>query len=301
MGERPDFVIAGAARSGTTALFEYLSHHPSVCVPREKEPAFFSVDVRGGIRSLEEYRDLFAHVPQHCVTGEASTPYLYSRVAIARLIAYNPSVKVIVMLRNPVNAAYSLHGFAYFCGHEDIADFEEAWRTQPARLARDSRLAGRIFDYDYRTVYGYPEQVRRVLEHVPPAQRLFVVYEEFFADPATHYAKVLQFLGLPLAPSPDFRVVHPYVAVRSPGVERMLRQPPRVLRALYAPTRTLFETAGWSPAQLIKRINRARKPPMRPSFRLELERYFAHDIAELEALLQRRLWQTRRREPGVRW
>ena len=53
----------------------------------------------------------------------------------------------------------------------------------------DNRLAGQIFEYDYRTVYGYAEQIRRVLEHVRPRQRLFMVYEEFFADPATHYPR----------------------------------------------------------------------------------------------------------------
>lgn len=291
MSRRPDFVIAGAAKSGTTALFEYLSYHPLVCMPREKEPGFFSADVPGGM-GPEEYQSLFRHVPVDRVTGEASTSYLYSRVAIARLAAHNPRVKVIVILRHPVDAAYSLHGYAYRYGHEDTADFEDAWRTQPERLARQRRPVGQIFNYDYRTVFSYAAQVRRVLEHIPASQRLFLVYEEFFADPMTHYPEVVQFLGLWPAPASEFPIVNSYLGVRSPALERVLRQPPDLLRALYAPLRPLFKAADWSPVNVIRRLNwsRQRKTPLRPSFRSELERYFGPDIAELQALLGRKLW-----------
>jgi len=197
-----------------------------------------------------------------------------------------------VMLRNPVDAAYSLHGYAYRYGHEDISDFEQAWHTQPERLARDNSPAGRIFEYDYRTVYSYAAQVRRVFEHVPAGQRLILVYEEFFADPTTHYSKVVEFLGLCPAPARDFPVVNAFHGVRSPTIERVLRSPPHSLTALYAAARPLFRFAGWSPVQLIRRLNwrRQRKAPLRPSFRSEIERYFAPDIAELETLLGRSLW-----------
>jgi hypothetical protein len=295
--ERPDFVIAGAAKCGTTALYEYLSLHPSVFMPELKEPAFFSPDLPDRVATLEEYRALFAAAPPQCMTGEASTTYLYSRVAIEQLVAHNPNVKVIVMLRNPVDAAYSLHGHAYRYGHENIADFEAAWHAQPARFAREPVSSGcdsRIFEYDYRATYRYAEQVHRVLKHVPPRQRHFLVYEDFFADPAGHYAGTIEFLGLAPAPARAFQVVNAYVGVRSPGLERLLRRPPGLLRALYAPLRPLFEATGCRPVRLIKRLNwgRQRRVPLRPSFRLELERYFADDVAELETLLGRRLWST---------
>jgi hypothetical protein len=301
--ERPDFVIAGAAKCGTTALFEYLSQHSAVYMPNLKEPGFFSTDLTGGVSTLEEYLRLFESAPPRCLTGEASTRYIYSRVAIARLLAHNPNVKVIAMLRHPVDAAHSLHGYAYRYGHDDIADFELAWREQPARFFRQGRTSsgpagGHIFEYDYRATYRYAEQVRRVLEHVPERQRHFVTYEEFFADPSSHYARILEFLGLSPA-SASFRVVNAYAGVRSPRLERLMRRPPRALQALYTPFRPLFKATGLRPAQIIRRMNlgRLRKEPLRPAFREELELYFAEDIAELESLLGRRLWNTGKSAP----
>jgi Sulfotransferase domain len=292
-------VIAGAAKCGTTALFEYLSQHSAVYMPTLKEPGFFSSDLAGGVSTLEEYQKLFESASPQCLTGEASTRYIYSRVAIARLLAHNPNVKVITMLRNPVDAAHSLHGYAYRYGHDDIADFERAWREQPVRFARQrptlpAAAGGHIFEYDYRATYRYAEQVRRVLQYVPGRQRYFVTYEEFFADPSAHYAKILEFLELAPVDSASFGVVNAYAGVRSPRLERLLRRPPRALRALYSPFRPLFEATGLRPVQLIRRMNwgRLRKQPLRAAFREELELYFADDIAELENLLGRRLWNT---------
>lgn len=296
---RPEFVIAGAAKCGTTALFEYLSQHSAVYMPSLKEPGFFSTDLIGGVSTLEEYQKLFEAAPPHCLTGEASTRYIYSKVAIARLLAHNPDVRVITMLRNPVDAAHSLHGYAYRYGHDDIADFELAWREQPARFARQrgtpsEAAGGHIIEYDYRATYRYAEQVRRVLHYVPERQRYFVTYEEFFADPSNHYARILEFLELPPAGPASFGVVNAYAGVKSPRLERFLRRPPRALQALYSPFRPMFEATGLRPVQLVRRMNwgRLRKEPLRPAFREELELYFANDIAELESLLGRRLWNT---------
>jgi hypothetical protein len=180
MTEPPDLVIAGAAKSGTTALYTYLAQHPGVFMPRLKEPDFFSTDLPGGISTLDEYRALFAAAPPHCLTGEASTEYLYSKVAIARAVAHNPKMKFIFMLRNPVDAAVSLHGYAYRYGREPHSDFEYAWRAQEIRFAKQRKtqpeLNNRIFEYDYRETYRYAEQVRRV-----PNDR-FLHYESAAVD-----------------------------------------------------------------------------------------------------------------------
>jgi Sulfotransferase domain len=295
MSEKPDFVIAGAAKCGTTALYEYLSKHPSVFMPTLKEPGFFSTDLPGGVASLAEYRALFAAAPPDSFTGEASTQYVYSRVAIPGLMAHNPNVRVIVMLRNPVDAAHSLHGFAYRYRHENIADFERAWREQPARLGREERAGpdSPVIEYDYRATYRYAEQVRRVLDHVPASQRHFVVYEDFFADPSSHYAGILEFLGLTPVNPQVFALVNAHVGVRSSRLERLLRQPPKWLRAVHAPLRPLLKAARLRPLDLLGRMNWTRQPkhPLRPAFRRDLERYFSDDITELERLLGRRLWK----------
>lgn len=297
MTEKPDFVIAGAAKCGTTALYTYLARHPSVFMPDLKEPGFFSADMPGGISSLEKYLALFAAAPARCLTGEGSTRYLYSRVAIARLMVHNPHAKVIILLRNPVDAAYSLHGYAYRYGHESIADFARAWRAQGIRLGYERVPCGHgepsITEYDYRATYRYAGQVRRVMERVPPRQRLFLIYEEFFADPVRHYAAVLDFLGLAAVASPRFEPVNTYVGVRSARLEALLRRPPIFVRALYAPLRRVAKAVRFRPLELITRVNRVQreKAALGAAFRRELEDYFADDVRQLESMVGRNLWR----------
>ena len=134
MSRSVDFFIAGSPKCGTTALFEYLAAHPSVFMPPCKEPNFFCADIDTGSRSsLSAYRTLFAAAPPHTLTGEASALYLYSEVAIPSIMAHNPSAKIIVMLRHPVEAARSLYGALRSHGHENAADFERAWGLQATR------------------------------------------------------------------------------------------------------------------------------------------------------------------------
>lgn len=292
----PDFVIAGAARCGTTALHEYLSRHPAIFLPPNKEPKYFCTDLktRGGVYDQAKYVALFATAAPHSLLGEASTLYLYSQVAVAAIMANNPATKIIVMLRNPIEAAHSLHAAGWSHRLENIEDFEEAWRAQEARLAgeRMPPLWPDPRTLQYGPMYRYAEQLKRVVGCVPQEQRYFMVYEEFFADPRTHYAALLKFLGVVPDDRIDFPVVNPSAGPRSRRLGRLLRKPPRWLKAGYAPLRRLFGMAGLSPAGALWELNNAPRgrQPIRPAFRAELENYFRDDVAELEQLLGRRLW-----------
>lgn len=297
MNERPDFVIAGAAKCGTTALFEYLRQHPRIFIPPVKEPKFFCSDLKttGGVYTLDDYRALFAGAPADSVTGEATTLYLYSRIAIEKIMAHNPHAKVIVMLRNPVDAAHSLYAAGWSHRLENVASFEEAWRVQAARLAGEMMPPGwpDPATLQYGAMYRYAEQVRRLFEHVPPQQRHIIVYEEFFTDPRPHYQRLLEFLQVPPDEHSDFTVVNPAMGYRSARLERLLREPPRWLRVLYESMRPLFRATRVHPAGIVWGLNSAprRKPALSAAFRAEIDRYFAPDIAELEGLLGRPLWR----------
>jgi len=107
MSPKPDFFIVGAARCGTTALFNYLAAHPAVFLPERKEPGYFCTDLRtyGEVATLTEYEALFSPALPHALTGEASVLYLYSKVAIGQIMAHNVNAKIIAMLRNPIEAA----------------------------------------------------------------------------------------------------------------------------------------------------------------------------------------------------
>lgn len=136
MSPKPDFFIVGAARCGTTALFNYLAAHPAVFFPERKEPNYFCTDLRtyGEVATLTEYEALFSPAPPQALTGDASVLYLYSKVAIGQIMAHNVNAKIIAMLRNPIEAAHSMHAFWWSNKLEDVADFEQAWRLQEPRL-----------------------------------------------------------------------------------------------------------------------------------------------------------------------
>jgi hypothetical protein len=266
-------------------------------MPAMKEPKYFCTDLKtvGAVRSYEEYMELFASARKDAVTGEASTWYVYSQVAIAKIMAHNPDAKIVMMLRYPVEAAHSLYMAAWGYKHENIDNFEDAWRIQEQRLS-GAHMPPNWPDpltLQYGAMYRYAPQVRRLMHHVPPAQRRFIIFEEFFSDPRRHYDDLLRFLNLPAYPGAKFPVVNPAIGPRSALLDGVLRRPPAWLRTLYRPIRPLVRASGYLPQKLLWKLNSVAtsKAAMRPQFREELRRYFADDIRELEVLLGRRLWE----------
>jgi Sulfotransferase domain len=297
MSRPTDFFIVGAAKCGTTGLFRSLAAHPAVFMPENKEPNFFCSDIPtlGAVETSSQYQALFAAAPSQALTGEASVMYLFSKVAIARIMAYNPKAKIIVMLRHPIEAARSMHASQLRHDQENVADFEQAWGLQALRLGGQALPPRWPYPetLQYGGLYLYAPQVRRVLEQVPRAQCLFVISEEFFADPHLQFARVLEFLGLPPDPArTTFPVANQAVGVRSALVARLLRHPPRSLAPASRALRRVSHALGVHPLRSLQRFNTIAgwKPPLRESFRLQLERYFSADVAELEQLLGRTLW-----------
>ena len=295
MSPRPDFFIAGAPKCGTTSLWNYLRAHPAVFMPANKEPNYFCSDLPTDFRvgTLAEYETLFSTAPPHALTGEASVWYLYSKVAIGQIMAHNVHAKIIVMLRNPIEAVRSMHAARWNNHLEDVGDLEQAWRLQEARL--EGRHLPPRWPYPLLLQYGaqnsYAPQVRRLLAQVPRAQCLFLLFEEFFADPSRQFERVLEFLGLPPDPARiAFPVVNQTIGVRSLRLDRLIRWPPPVLLAL----RHAAHAFGLHPMRALGRLNRAggERPPLRQAFRAELEEYFSVDVTELEQLLGRKLWSS---------
>ena len=293
-GRIPDFFIVGVAKCGTSALFDYLSAHPSVFTGM-KEPSFFCAefDIPGATRTLDDYLALFANAPACALTGEASVNYFFSESAISKIIAMNPQAKIIVMLRHPVEAARSLHMHHLRVLDEDIEDFEEAWRAQPER-AQGGRLPQKCnlpWRLQYGNLYRYGERLKRVTAVVPPKQLHVLIFEEFFGDPAKNYAGVQSFLGLPPDGRLDFPAVNPALRNRSRILARFLIHMPAIVKQTWGRVRRLAHPIGLHPNVILTTLNTTpiKKIPLTPGFRAELERFFADDIAEVERLLGRHL------------
>jgi len=292
-GRIPDFFIVGASKCGTTALYTYLSQHPSVFMPL-KAPSHFSSDLRNfpQIRSRDAYLRLFAAAPKGALIGEASGMYIYSAVAIQEVLRANPRAKIIVALRKHENAVRSLHMHYRRIMWEDIEDFEDAWRAQ------DQRAAGKALPRDclepamlqYRKVYCYAEQVRRIVSVVPAKQRHFVIFEEFIKNPQRHYEDVLTFLGLPSDGRRDFPPQNVGMIFRSRTLAHLTKHSSKD-SFLHSVLRKLVHAIGRNPLQALRTLNEVpvAKTELRPEFAEELRQYFAPDTTELEGLIGRRL------------
>jgi hypothetical protein len=207
----PGFIIIGAQKSGTTSLCTHLFRHPQVRAPRRKEIHFF--DSPEYANGMSWYR---AHFPLHAtpasrrpssaakqITGEASPYYLFHPHVPRRIFDVLPNVKLIVMLRNPVDRALSHYNHQVRMGREQL-DFEQAIQAEPARLAdeRERMTADPGYysyngwAYSYLARGHYAEQLELWRTLFRPEQMLIISSEDFFNDPRAEFMKTLDFLEL---------------------------------------------------------------------------------------------------------
>ena len=210
---RPDFLIVGAQRCGTTSMFKTLVQHPQVARPYLRKGVHF-FDKRFD-QGLDWYRGHFPVVASsrlrrlgtRPLTGESSPYYMFHPLAGERIARSLPGVKLVVLLRDPVERAYSGHSHELARGFE-TEPFERAIALEPERLAgeRERMLAEPGYEswswqhHAYVTRGQYVEQLR-ALEQLVGRDRLHVVdSQEFFTRPADVFPQVLRFLGLPDSP-----------------------------------------------------------------------------------------------------
>lgn len=304
----PNFFLLGAPKCGTSALYEYLREHPSIFMPRLKEPHFFSTDIReyGSVQTEEDYRQLFAGCdPEHSACGEASVFYLYSTIAVRQILAFNPAAKFLAVVRNPVEMYPSLHSQFLYTFYEDETDCETAWRLQAARLrgeripelCQESRLL------QYAAVCSLGEQIARLVSQVPAPQRKIIVFDDLKRSPRAVYEDVLSFLGLP----PDGRTVFPLVNERKSHkngwIGRFLQSPPRFLhntrkrlKRSYYLRGSLLGRMTYGFLEWSRRFNSQKtgRSELSPDFAAELAEAFRDDVQLLSSILQRDLshWLT---------
>jgi Sulfotransferase family len=300
----PDFFIAGAPKCGTTALFSYLQSHPGIFLPEAqpwvgavaaKEPHYFCTDFPNyrRCRALDDYLRLFAPASAGTLIGEASVWYLYSEVAIPQIMQRNPRARFIVLLRNPVDMAHSLHNQLYHTLDEDIADFERAWHMQARRaqgqgIPRHCREPKHLL---YEKVCSFSHQLERLFKHVPREQCLVIIADEFGAAPEQTYVRALEFLGL----APDHRDSFPRVNSSATNRSRLLtvvlRSLPRRMKPLYRMSKAIANSVGLRPGSALSRWNRREqsRPPLDAAFRRQLLAEFASEVDRVEQLLDRRL------------
>ncbi len=199
----PNFLIIGAAKAGTTSLYHYLSQHPQIYMSPVKEPRFFAPEFytthsNGLLRSseepspitLEEYQELFKDVTIEKAIGEASTEYLYFPKAPERIKSYLPDTKLIVILRNPAERAYSAYCYQLRDGCETLS-FEEALKQEAKRKAEGWRPG-----WLYRDSSLYCTQLKRYLETFDSRQIKIYLHRDLKQNTEAVVKDICIFLGV---------------------------------------------------------------------------------------------------------
>jgi hypothetical protein len=293
----PNFIIIGAAKAGTTALYHYLRQHPQIFMSRVKEPHFFTYEgqhpnaqgpgdsVNNAIIELGEYQALFDAVQGEMAIGEASPTYLYSAKACERLQFHLPEAKLIAILRQPADRAFSAFMHQTRDGLEDYTDFADALEAEERRIQSNW---GPIWHYKRGGLYA--QQLDRYYSVFARSQIRVFLYEEFRKDPLGILRSVYDFLGV----DPDFRpdtTVRPNVS----GIPKS-RVTQRTIKALFErdnPVKRLSRALlpfdwRWRFTTAVRNWNLARLE-MPAELRRQLTDFYRPDIARLETLLHRDL------------
>jgi len=191
--ERLDFILAGAQKSGTTALHYFLSRHPEICMGDQQEIHFFDNDAM--FVAEPNYAELHKHYPPVApatIAGDCTPSYVYHEPAMQRIRNYNPKTKLLILLRNPVERAFAHWNMQRYKGIEPL-DFFDAIREEETRIAGAPPAQARRFAYLERGFYG--RQLERVFKLFPREQVKVVKSEDFKAKQRQTLASIFSFLG----------------------------------------------------------------------------------------------------------
>ncbi|HEY2760012.1 MAG TPA: sulfotransferase [Pirellulales bacterium] len=203
----PSLFVVGAAKSGTTALYHYFKLHPNVFVPTVKEVnymAFFDglpplagpgdrdIVARRSVTKFEDYQRLFATRTTESVAADVSPGYLQFSQTAGKIAELCPSAKIAIVLRNPVECAFSMYSMLRRDRREPCRTFRQAFALSEKRIS--ARWDG---CWDYRGAYLFADQVHRYLTLFPRSQMFIRRYEELQDKPAQFYQELCKFIGIP--------------------------------------------------------------------------------------------------------
>lgn len=241
----PDFFVVGAPKAGTTAVFHWLKSHPDVFLPDVKEPGYFAyagfpAEPRNGPYDPDyharitvnrgDYARLYTAADDR-LKGDVSPVYLVDHSVAARIASVRPDARIIILLRDPVERAFSQYLHHVRDGLEPAASFEAALDEEPCRLSR-----GWSWGHGYASHGHYAAQIDRYLEAFARDQILFLDFQQLNAEPAECWWKIcahLNILGTPLLRNNRVNVTSGLASASDrPTVTRALRHPGRLQRML---------------------------------------------------------------------
>lgn len=299
--KHPNFFIAGAPRCGTTALYTYLSEHPRIFMPEVKELHYFSDDFYNiqkiAFHSLNDYLALFEKAgDQHLAVGEASPFYMFSKTAIQNIYAYDPHVKIILTLRNPVEFVQSLHQLNFSLLRESEPSLSRAWELESLRMQGQNvpKSARHVEMLRYSELGQFGKYVEKIFSIFPREQVKIILLDDLNKDTRAVYEDILAFLEVPSDGRAEFPRINAGFENRSALMARILHPP----AAIYKPALKFMSLFGGKFMKSVsvvfnrvERINttRAKRAEIDPIFKARLIEHFAPDVQKLSNLIGRDL------------
>lgn len=287
---KPNFIIIGAAKSGTTTLYQYLCRHPQVYMCRLKEPDFFSID-RNYARGLDWYYSLFKEAKHNQICGEASTTY--SRLhqhptTVERIAKTVPNVKLIYIMRHPVDRAYS------FYRHRQKGSLHKQEYAVSNTFEETIKKQSEFIDSSH-----YYYQIRQYLQFFPREAFLFLLMEDLIERSAETLKKILAFVDVDL----QVNLIEQKTIVANKAsdypewyVKNQLLKPFKAIPGVDAVSALISQNAKDKIYQTIKKANYRKwktsislPPPMLPETRSMLLEHFKEPNLKLSQFLDRDL------------
>ena len=198
---KPNFIIIGAMKSATTSLYTYLKQHPEIFMASKKEPKFFNnfntkstSELQGKgfkkIKTLEQYLALFQKVSNEIAIGEASPSYIFDRNCHSLIKKTLPKAKIIAIIRQPVERAYSNFLHAKRGEQEEEIDFEKAFTEGENMLYAGNKK------HFYLEKGFYYTQLKRYFDVFPKEQIKIILFEDMIKNPGEVTQEVFKFLGV---------------------------------------------------------------------------------------------------------
>ncbi|SHJ83169.1 Sulfotransferase domain-containing protein [Tangfeifania diversioriginum] len=296
MDKKPNFFIVGTAKSGTTTLYYHLSKHKDVFFSKHKEPYFFSTkyvnlphngpednindERRKKLSSINHYLKLFVNAKDQKILAEASTDYLYYSKTANDISKFNPNSKILIVLRNPIERAFSAYYHQVNKGRETLS-FSDALKKEESRIENNFS-----FIWRYKQMGLYSKQIQHYLNVFPSENIKILLFDDIKNDVNKVIKEILNFLEIDTKLYVDKSVKQRVTGIHKNKTINYLFEKPNAVKRIFKSiiplkirSKLKNNISNWN----------IKKPEMSISDRKYLIDYFKNDIKLTENIIGRDL------------
>lgn len=292
----PNFLVFGAAKSGTTSIYKYLEQHPDVFMSSFKEPGFFAFEGerpilngpgaqkwvdRWVVTDLESYQQLFADYNGQKAIGEASPYYIYYEKTAATIYKHVPDIKLIAILRNPADRAFSNYVWAVRDRAESITNFQDAIAAEEKRIKENWGPK-----WHYKNQGFYYQQLQPYYELFKREQIKIYLYENFVKQPVAVMQDIFDFLEIDDSFIPNMSRKHNTSRIPKNKFWHKFLDRPNPVKSLIKPLLPLDFRQNLKQNAKEKNLF---KPKLTPELRQQLIAEYREDINKLQDLIRQDL------------